>query len=68
MKGTFWVYERAIQIPFYGIYEVSQAKVEVYRLVNGRYQPMTPNDRSHYPIEPLRVELGIWQGEYQNQR
>jgi hypothetical protein len=28
---------------------------------------MTPNQRGHYPIVPLKVELGIWQGEYQNQ-
>lgn len=68
IKGKFWVYERAIQIPFYGIYEVNKAKVEVYQLVNGRYQKMKPNERGHYPIEPLKVELGIWQGEYQNQR
>ncbi len=27
---------------------------------------MTPNDRGHYPIAPLGVELGIWQGLYQN--
>ncbi len=62
------MYERAIQIPFYGIYEVSKAQVEVYQLVNGRYQKMIPNSRSHCPIEPLQVELGIWQGEYQNQQ
>ncbi|MDJ1183840.1 Uma2 family endonuclease [Roseofilum casamattae] len=67
IKGKFWVYERAIQIPFYGIYEVSKSRVEVYRLVNGRYQKMQPNDRGHYSIEPLNVELGIWQGRYQNQ-
>ncbi|RCJ26013.1 hypothetical protein A6770_26980 [Nostoc minutum NIES-26] len=24
------------------------------------------NDRGHYPIEPIAVELGIWQGRYQN--
>lgn len=68
VKGKFWVYERAIQIPYYGIYEVSKAAVEVYQLVNGRYQKMQPNSRGHYPIEPLNVELGIWQGEYQNQQ
>lgn len=68
IKGKFWVYERAIQIPFYGIYEVNKAKVEVYQLFNGRYQKMKPNERGHYPIEPLKVELGIWQGEYQNQQ
>ena len=67
IKGKFWVYERAIQIPFYGIYEVNKAQIEMYHLVNGRYQKMTPNSRGHYPIEPLKVELGIWQGEYQNQ-
>ncbi|MGK7931900.1 MAG: Uma2 family endonuclease [Microcystaceae cyanobacterium] len=67
IKGKFWVYERAIQIPFYGIYEVKKAKVEVYQLINGRYQNMTPNKRGHYPIELLNLELGIWQGEYQNQ-
>ncbi|GAB4191368.1 MAG: Uma2 family endonuclease [Coleofasciculaceae cyanobacterium] len=66
-KGKFWVYERAIRVPYYGIYEVKQARVEVYQLVNGRYQLMPVNERGHYPIEPLGVELGIWQGVYQNQ-
>ena len=66
-KGKFWVYERAIRVPYYGIYEVKQARVEVYQLVNGRYQLMAANERGHYPIEPLGVELGIWQGVYQNQ-
>jgi Uma2 family endonuclease len=65
-KGKFWVYEQAIRVPFYGIYEVKRSQVEVYQLVNGRYQLMSANERNHYPIEPLGVELGIWQGQYQN--
>lgn len=28
---------------------------------------MTPNERGHYAIAPLGVELGLWQGRYQNQ-
>ncbi len=28
---------------------------------------MTPNERGHYPIEPMEVELGLWSGTYQNQ-
>lgn len=36
--GTFWVYEQAIRIPFYAIYEVEKASVEVYELVATRYQ------------------------------
>lgn len=64
--GKFWVYEQAIRVPYYGIYEVAKAQVEVYHLVDFNYQPMAPNDRGHYPIPPLGVELGIWQGLYQN--
>jgi hypothetical protein len=40
-------------VPFYGIYEVKKARVEVYQLVNGRYQLVPANERGHYPIEPL---------------
>lgn len=65
--GKFWVYEQAVRIPFYAIYEVEKASVEVYQLVNGRYQRCLANDRGHYPIPPLGVELGIWQGLYLNQ-
>jgi Uma2 family endonuclease len=65
-KGKFWVYEQAIRVPFYGIYESKKSLVEVYQLVNGRYQLIPTNERNHYPIEPLGVELGIWHGQYQN--
>ncbi|MEL7072074.1 MAG: Uma2 family endonuclease [Cyanobacteria bacterium J06581_3] len=65
--SKFWVYEQAIRIPYYAIYEVEKAAVEVYRLVDTRYQKCEPNERGHYPILPLGVELGIWQGEYMNQ-
>lgn len=65
--GKFWVYEQAIRIPFYAIYEVDKASVEVYELVAQTYQKCLPNERGHYEIGPLGVELGIWQGEYMNQ-
>ena len=65
-KGKFWVYEQAIRVPFYGIYEVNKAKVEVYHLVDGRYSLISANKRGHYEIPFLCLELGIWQGHYQN--
>ncbi len=64
--GKFWVYEQAIRIPFYGIYEVKKASVEMYALINGHYERIPENDRGHYPIPPMGVELGIWQGLYEN--
>jgi Uma2 family endonuclease len=65
--GKFWVYEQAIQIPFYAIYEADKAAVEVYELVSGKYQRVAANQRGRYSIAPMGVELGIWQGEYLNQ-
>jgi Uma2 family endonuclease len=64
--GKFWVYEQAIRIPFYAIYEVEKAGVEVYELVGNQYQQCRPNERGHYPIPQMGVELGIWQGPYGN--
>lgn len=64
--GKFWIYEQVIRPAFYGIYEVKKAAVEVYQLVAGCYQLIAANNRGHYPIPPLKVELGIWQGHYLN--
>ncbi|MGI8503813.1 MAG: Uma2 family endonuclease [Hassallia sp.] len=65
-QGKFWIYEQVIRPAFYGIYEVKKAAVEVYQMVAGNYQLMAANERGHYAIAPLGVELGIWQGEYLN--
>jgi hypothetical protein len=64
--GKFWIYEQVLRLPYYAIYLGTLGEVEVYRLVDGRFQRVPPNERGHYPIPPLRVELGIWQGKYQN--
>jgi Uma2 family endonuclease len=64
--GKFWVYEQAIRVPYYGIYEVKKAAVEVYYLVANHYEQLEPNERNHYPIPQMGVELGIWQGRYAN--
>ncbi len=65
--GKFWVYEQIIRIPYYGIYEIKKGKLEVYHLRDFSYQKLEQNQRGHYSIPPLGVELGLWQGTYQNQ-
>ncbi|NJN66727.1 MAG: Uma2 family endonuclease [Chloroflexaceae bacterium] len=65
-RGKFWVYERFIRPAFYAIYLVNPGTVEVYHLVDGKYESVAPNQRGHYPIPPLGVELGIWYGRYAN--
>ncbi|MEG3842720.1 Uma2 family endonuclease, partial [Microcoleus sp. herbarium14] len=65
--GKFWVYERIIRIPYYAIYKIQTNELEVYNWVNTRYIRLEPNDRGHYPIDLMGVELGVWEGSYQNQ-
>jgi Uma2 family endonuclease len=57
--GKFWVYEQAIRIPFYVIFDGFRDKLEAYHLLDGRYVKMPPNDRGHYAIAPMGVELGL---------
>ncbi|AFY35747.1 Uma2 family endonuclease [Calothrix sp. PCC 7507] len=63
-KGKFWIYENIIRPPYYGIYEVKKSSVEVYQLITNHYEKMLPNSRGRYLIEPMGVELGIWQGHF----
>jgi Uma2 family endonuclease len=65
--GKFWVYEQIIRIPYYAIYIIKTSELEVYNWVNTRYRRLEPNDRGHYPIDLMSVELGVWEGSYQNQ-
>ncbi len=67
VTGKFWVYEKIVRIPYYGIYEIKNALLEVYHLIDFSYHKLNPNERGHYPIPLLGVELGLWQGSYQNQ-
>ncbi len=64
--GKFWVYATILRIPYYGIYIVTEGRLEMYHLEDMTYHPMTPNQRGRYPILPLQVELGVWQGDYFN--
>jgi hypothetical protein len=64
-KGKFWIYEQVIRPAYYAIYEVAKASVDVYALTANSYELLPANDRGHYPIAPLGVELGIWSGSYQ---
>lgn len=63
--GKFWVYEQGIQAAYYAIYDWRRGgKLEVYHLEEGRYRLMEANERGHYPIPPMGVELGLWPAKY----
>ncbi len=64
--GKFWIYENMIRPVFYGIYEVEPGRVEMYKLMGEHLEPLAANERGHFPIPSLGLELGIWKGPYQN--
>ena len=64
--GKFFIYEQVIRPAFYGIYEVQKSSIELYRHVTNRFALVEANERGHFPIPELGVEIGIWQGTYQN--
>ncbi len=63
-RGKFWVYEQAIAAPYYAIFEIERGTVELHKLSGGRYFLVEPNKAGRLPIEPLGVELGLWQGSF----
>jgi hypothetical protein len=67
MEGKFWIYEQAVHGGYYGIFVVETGELEVHRLEGTKYRRLTPNERGRYPIEPLGVELGVWNGHYFNE-
>ncbi len=67
--GKFWIYERVLHVPYYGIYVMakSQGRLEMYRWQDLRYQLMTPNADGRYEIAPLGASLGVWHGFYHDE-
>lgn len=64
VTGKFWVYENAIRPGYYGIYEAVPGRFELFQHVRDRFQPVPTNDRGHYPVPELGVELGLWRGRF----
>lgn len=65
-RGKFWVYERVIRPAFYALFEIESGELEMYQHLTGRFHPLPANERGHYPIPTLGVELGVWFGRYAN--
>lgn len=66
-RGKFWVYEQAIRAPFYAIFSFADPGVELYALRGLHYEQVQPNERGRFPVPPLGIELGVWEGRFLNQ-
>jgi len=63
---TKWtVYERILQIPYYIIYNRYNGKIDAFRWVAGKYQPMPIGEDRRIWMPEIEAGLGFWHGKYQ---
>jgi Uma2 family endonuclease len=60
------IYERALEVPYYFIFDPATGELEGYRLPGSgrRYEGIPPNAAGRLPVDILGLELGVWHGTY----
>ena len=64
--GKWYFYERIIQVPLYGIFQPETKTLDLFRLVDGRYEPQVPDENSRFWIPEMTLFLGTWDGQRSN--
>jgi len=64
--GKWYFYERIIQVPLYGIFQPETKTLDLFRLVEGRYEPQVPNENFRFWIPEMNLFLGPWDGQRSN--
>ncbi|MBE9039675.1 Uma2 family endonuclease, partial [Oscillatoriales cyanobacterium LEGE 11467] len=67
--GKFFFYERILQVPNYGIFDLETGTLELYRLgETGRYRLESANENGRFWIQSMQLFLGVWQGTRENRQ
>ncbi len=61
--GKWHFYEKILQVPLYGIFHPKTAQLDLYRLIEGRYELQQPGDEQRFWIPEMNLFLGTWQGK-----
>ncbi|MEG4346765.1 Uma2 family endonuclease [Microcoleus sp. A003_D6] len=61
--GKWRFYEQILQVQVYAIFEPKSGRLEVYRLISGKYELQEPDADDRYSIESMGLFLGVWEGE-----
>jgi Putative restriction endonuclease len=61
--GKWYFYEQILQVPTYTIFHPQLRVLEVYQLVDGKYQAVSPDADRRFWIESLGLFLGTWIGK-----
>ncbi len=60
--GKWYFYEQILKVPTYAIFHPQTGILEVYSLVEGKYEQQTADESDRYWIEALSLFLGVWCG------
>jgi hypothetical protein len=61
--GKWYFYEQILKVPTYVIFHPQLRVLEVYHLVDGKYQLDSPDENQRFWIESLGLFLGTWIGK-----
>jgi hypothetical protein len=65
--GKFFFYEQILQVPNYGIFDLTVGTLEFYRLnEEKRYSLESANEQNRFWIPEMQLFLGVWQGKRDN--
>jgi hypothetical protein len=53
--GRWYFYERIIQVSLYGIFQPETKTLDLFRLVEGRYEPQVPDENSRFWIPEMNL-------------
>ena len=61
--GKWHFYEHILQIPLYGIFHPETGILDLYRLVDYKYELQAPNANNRFWIAEMNLFLGVWEGK-----
>lgn len=60
--GKWYFYERILEIPLYGIFQPKTGELDLYRLVDGKYESQLQDENKRFWIAEVNLFLGVWVG------
>lgn len=61
--GKWYFYEQILSIPIYGIFHPKSGTLDLYRLIEGKYQQQSPDAQKRFWISEMNLFLGVWDGK-----
>lgn len=61
--GKWYFYERILQVPLYGIFHPKTGVLDLFRLVDGKYESQSSDENKRFWIAEMNLFLGTWDGK-----